>query len=419
MKQQFLKSLLKPDAYPEPANSVRLLQTHVSFLFITDNFVYKIKKPVDFGFLNFTTIDRRRFYCNEEVRLNRRLCPEIYLGVVELRESASGATFRGEGNVIDYAVKMKRLPEERMLDRMLAEGKVTESDIRKIARVIAIFHLNAEHGGTIDENGGIAGIRRNWEENFRQIAEFVNISLAKMDLELIKKWVETFMTANEALFAERVTRGFIRDCDGDIHLENICLTSSICIFDCIEFNDCFRYIDTAADIAFLLMDLDYHDKSAFSAVFLDEYAAVTGDLEFMRLLDFYKIYRAVVRGKVESLKLFDPDIPEAEKISARDKARRYFRLARGYVIRQGRPPTLIITCGMMGSGKSAIASALAFEMGMEITSSDAVRKELANIPRNKQGSTNTAQGYTRRPLMKPLTVRCCQDVNRPFRPDGA
>ena len=233
MDQRLLKSLLMPDAYPEPTKSVRLLQTHVSFLFITDNYVYKIKKPVDLGFLNFTSIDRRRFYCNEEVRLNRRLCPEIYLGVVEVLESASGATFRGEGKVIDYAVKMKRLPEERMLDRMLAEGKVSASDIRKIARTIAEFHLNAERGRTISRYGSITAIRRNWEENFRQIGEFVNISLAKKDLHMITLWVETFMARNQALFAERVSRGFIRDCDGDIHLENICLTSHVCIFDCI------------------------------------------------------------------------------------------------------------------------------------------------------------------------------------------
>jgi len=381
MQQSILKSLQKPDAYPEPTDSVRLLQTHVSFLFITDNFVYKIKKPVDFGFLNFTTVDRRRFFCSEEVRLNRRLCPEIYLGVVELRESPSGANFRGEGNVIDYAVKMKRLPEERMLDRMLAEGKVTEADIRRIARIIASFHLNAERGGAIDEFGGSASIRRNWAENFRQIAEFVNISLTKTDLEIIMRWVGTFMEANEALFAKRVSDGFIRDCDGDIHLENICLASSVFIFDCIEFNDSFRYIDTAADIAFLLMDLDYHGKSNYSAVFLDEYAAISGDPGVRRLLEFYKIYRAIVRGKVESLKLFDPDIPETDKCIAQGKARRYFRLARGYVIRQELPPALIITCGLMGSGKSAIASALAFELGLEIISSDAVRKGLGKIPR--------------------------------------
>lgn len=395
MNLLILKSLQKPDAYPEPTSSVRLLQTHVSFLFITDNFVYKVKKPVDFGFLDFTTIDRRRIYCNEEVRLNRRLCPEIYLGVLEVRESPQGATFRGNGKVIDYAVKMKRLPEERMLDRMLAEGKVTQADIRDIAHVIACFHLAAERGKTIDKYGSSKRIRKNWEENFRQLGEFVNISLRKTDLESIRKWVDTFMADNEALFAERVSQGFIRDCDGDIHLENICLTSPLCIFDCIEFNNSFRYTDTAADIAFFLMDLDFHGMSIFTNVFLEEYAAVTGDPGFMQLLDFYKIYRAVIRGKVESLKLLDPDIPDKDKICSRNKAVKYFRLARGYTLRRGFPKLLIITSGVMGSGKSAIASALAFELGMEITSSDAVRKELANIPRNRRSLDEYGTGiYT-------------------------
>jgi uncharacterized protein len=396
MNRQFLKSLQKPDAYPEPTKSAHLLQTHVSFLFITDSFVYKVKKPVDFGFLNFSTVDRRRFYCNEEVRLNRRLCPDVYLGVVEVRESAQGAAFLGKGKVIDYAVKMKRLPEDRMLDRMLAEERVTAEDIRNIAKAIGCFHLNADRGKTIDEYGKSAIIRKNWEENLRGSSEFVNISLTKKDLELITKWVDTFMAANEALFAERVSHGFIRDCDGDIHLENICLTTPLCIFDCIEFDDRFRYGDTAADIAFFLMDLDYHGKSIFADAFIDEYAAITKDSGFMRLLDFYKIYRAVIRGKVESLKLLDQNITDSDKISARNKASKYFRLARGYVLRQGMPKVLIITCGLMGSGKSAISSALAFELGFEVISSDAVRKELAEMPRDRRGSDDYGTGmYTR------------------------
>jgi aminoglycoside phosphotransferase family enzyme/predicted kinase len=380
MEEWALKSLLKPEAYPEPTRSVRLLQTHVSFLFVTDNFVYKIKKPVDFGFLNFTTIDRRRFYCNEEVRLNRRLCPDTYLGVLAVREAHSGASFSGDGNIIDYAVKMRRLPEERMLDRMLAEGKVTEDDIRAIARAIALFHLAAERGGAMDEYGSLEGIRRNWEENFQQAVSFFDITLAERDLAFIRKQIETFLTENAAIFAERVNLGFIRDCDGDIHLENICLTDPVCVFDCIEFNDRFRYTDTAADIAFFLMDLDFHGKSAFSAPFLDEYCAVSGDRGLFPLLDFYKIYRAFVRGKVESMKMTDPDIPEAEKSAAGRKARRYFRLARGYLLRRKMPKALFITCGLMGSGKSATASALAFELGTEIVSSDALRKELAKMP---------------------------------------
>ena len=166
MTQQLIKSLLKPHAYPEYTSSVHLLQTHISFLFVTDDFVYKIKKPVDFGFLNFTTIDRRRFYCDEEVRLNRRLCPDIYLGVVEVRESPLGIIIDGEGKIVDYAVKMKRLPEERMLHRLLAAEQVTEEDMRRIARTIAEFHCNAGRGEEIDIYGRVENIRRNWEENF-------------------------------------------------------------------------------------------------------------------------------------------------------------------------------------------------------------------------------------------------------------
>jgi uncharacterized protein len=388
MNEWALKSLLKPEAYPEPTSSVRLVQTHVSFIFITDNFVYKIKKPVDFGFLNFTTIDRRRFYCNEEVRLNRRLCPDTYLGVVAVRETLSGATFCEDGDIIDYAVKMKRLPDGLMLDRLLAEGRVTEHDIRKIARAIANFHLAAERGGGIDEYGSVSGIRRNWEENFQQSGRLIGISLAETDLEIIRKHVSSFISENEAIFAERVNLGFIRDCDGDIHMENICLSDPVCIFDCIEFNDRFRYTDTAADIAFFLMDLDFHGKSAFSAPFLDEYCTMTGDKGVSLVLEFYKIYRAFVRGKVESLKLIDPDIPDGEKKDAGEKSARYFRLARGYILRKRLPKALIITCGLMGSGKSAIALALAFELGMDTVSSDAVRKEITNTPtgiRRKDG----------------------------------
>jgi aminoglycoside phosphotransferase family enzyme/predicted kinase len=381
MEQRILKSLLKRSAYPEPVTSVRLIQTHVSFIFITDKLVYKIKKPVNFGFLNFTTLDRRRFYCNEEVRLNRRLCPDMYLGVVELRRTHSGATFSGEGEVLDYAVKMRRLPEERMLDRLFREDRVTVEDIRRIACTIGEFHLNAEHNEKIDSFASPDSITRNWEENFQQIDEFCAETVKDRDLRIIRQWVENFLADRQRLFAERISRGFIKDCDGDIHMENICLTDQVLIFDCIEFNDRFRFSDTAADIAFLLMDFDFQGHSDFSEAFLAEYIAVTGDHGIRPVLDFYKIYRAVVRGKVESLRLHDPNIPEIDKLAAKERAISYFRLARGYIIRGKLPLTLFITCGLMGSGKSTIASRLAVELGIGSLSSDQVRKELSSVPR--------------------------------------
>jgi hypothetical protein len=380
MEENLLKSLLTPSAYKEPTNSVHLLQTHVSYLFITDHYVYKIKKPVDFGFLNFTTLDQRRFYCNEEVRLNRRLCPGIYLGVVEVREEAGKATFADTGKIIDYAVKMKRLPEERMLDRLLAEGKVTDADMRRVARTVAEFHLGAERGPDIDAYGSLECIRSNLEESFRQVADFVEITLTSRDLRLIREWAEGYLANNGELFAKRVPKGFIRECHGDIHLENISLSEEVCIFDCIEFNRRFRYSDTAADIAFFLMDLDYHGNSCFAEVFLAEYMTVTGDREIVRILDFYKVYRAVVRGKVTSFRLNDPAIPEPEREAARETACRYFRLARGYVLRRRHPPALFITCGLMGSGKSTVTAQLAWELGLDSINSDIIRKELTGTP---------------------------------------
>lgn len=299
---------------------------------------------------------------------------------MEVRESSDGAAFFGEGKPVDYAVKMKRLPEERMLSRLLAENRVVAADLQQIARTVAEFHLKAEHSGEIDGYGSIETIQRNWEENFQQVAATPELSLTEQDLALLRGWVSDFLLNQQPLFARRVAGGFIRECDGDLHAANICLTERVCIFDCIEFNERFRYSDTAADIAFLLMDLDFHQKAPLAEAFLQEYIEVSGDREVVQLLDFYKVYRAFVRGKVESFRYHDPGSSAEERQTARERASRYFRLARGYLLRQRLPPSLIITCGLMGSGKSTIAHELAFELGVAIASSDLVRKELAAVP---------------------------------------
>ncbi len=380
MEQAVISHLLKPSIYPDATNSVTLKQTHISYLFLTDHYVYKIKKPVDLGFLNFTTLDRRRFYCEEEVRLNRRLCPDVYLGVVKIRECADGISFQGDGKIVEYAVKMRRLPEDRMLDSLLLEARIEETDIRRIAAVIAGFHKSAERSTDIDRYGDISVIRRNWDENFRQVAEFTGATIELRDFNIIEEWVDCFISLNEELFADRVREGYIRDCDGDIHAENICLDNGVYIFDCIEFNERFRYIDTAADIAFLLMDFDYHGRKDFSGIFIEEYRSLTGDLGMMRILGFYKLYRAFVRGKVESFKLRDVSMPPEEKNTAEEKAKRHFRLARGYVLRERFQPSVIIFSGLMGSGKSTLASELAYELGLDLVRSDLVRKSLAGVP---------------------------------------
>ena len=391
MEQRILQSLLSSSAYPDPVSSVHLVQTHVSFIFITDNLVYKIKKPVDLGFLNFTTLDRRRFYCNEEVRLNRRLCPDVYLGVVELRESPEGARFFGDGAVIDYAVRMKRLPEGKMLDRLLRENKVTADDIRRIARTIGAFHRDAERNAEIDAYGSVEAIRRNWDENFGQVGKLDPLPCNAKTIKTVSDWVDTFLGGHADMLADRVARGFIRDCDGDIHSGNICLTDRVLIFDCIEFDKRLRYSDTAADIAFLLMDFEFHDRRDFSSLLLEEYKSVTGDVGIDTVLAFYKTCRAVVRGKVAGLKAVDPAVPPVEQEDSRREATRYFMLAAAYAVRDKLPVSLIITCGLTGTGKTNAAANLASLLGADLFSSDVIRKRLARIP----GGSRKLSGYDR------------------------
>ncbi|MRR55067.1 MAG: kinase [Deltaproteobacteria bacterium] len=396
MEPRYLDALLDPAAYDEETASVALIQTHVSVLFLTDRFVYKIKKPVDFGFLNFLTLDRRRFYCEEEVRLNRRLCPGMYLGVVEVRESPAGVCLFGEGAVVDYAVKMKRLPAGRMLDQLLEQDAVGEDDMRGIARIIADFHLHAEQSKEIDTYGSLEVIRRNWSENFLQMEPFLSRTLSRTDFQVIRAWVERFMAGHGELFAERVANGFIRDCDGDIHSENICLADRVYIFDCIEFNARFRFSDTAADLAFLLMDLEYRGRRDLAEVLLQEYCKLTGDCGMTKVLDFYRVYRSFVRGKVESFRLDDPQIDERGKDFARQSARRHFRLARGYIRRRGLSPVLVVFSGLMGAGKSTLARELSFELGLELLSSDMLRKELAGLSKTSRCHDRYNQGiYSR------------------------
>jgi aminoglycoside phosphotransferase family enzyme/predicted kinase len=393
MLRTVLKSLLKPDAYPEPTSCVELVQTHVSYIFLTDRFAYKIKKSVDFGFLNFSTIDRRRYYCNEEVRLNSRLCPDIYEGVVEVRANSSGAAFHGSGQLIDYAVKMKRLPADQMLDHLVANRCVTSSDMKSISRVVADFHRTAATSATIEEYGRLERIMFNWQENFDQTMAFEDTTLPGIDRELIQSWVMKFASDNQHLFEQRISDGFIRECDGDIHLENICLDEgNVHIFDCIEFNERYRCCDTAADIAFLLMDLDYHDRHDLAADVISEYITASGDDRVTDLIDFYKIYRAFVRGKVESFRFKDAGIDPIDQNRAGDRAIRYFRLACGYIERLSLPPTLFITCGLMGSGKSSLARQLGFELGICPHSSDVIRKQLAGISANEPVVTSFAEG---------------------------
>lgn len=376
-----LESLQDPSAYPVPTRTVELIQTHVSWLFLTDTHVFKIKKPVNFGFLDFSTLELRHFYCDEELRLNRRLCPDIYEQVIALRKTEDGAAFSGDGRVIEYAVMMKRLPADRMLDRLVDGGRITAEEIRIVVREIGKFHSTAPSSPRISGFGTLEQILFNWRENFAQTMQFEFSTLPRSLRETIGSYVKAFTDAHRSLFSDRIKNGFIRECDGDIHLGNICLPeTAVYIFDCIEFNERFRCSDTAADIAFLLMDLDYHRRPDLADAALAGYIETTGDTGCAKLVTFYKVYRAFVRGKVDSLQLLDAGITPESRGVAEKRAIRYFRLAQGYCIRTRIPPTLFITCGTMGCGKSSLADQLAFELGLKSFSSDIERKRLAGLP---------------------------------------
>ncbi|WP_460596678.1 bifunctional aminoglycoside phosphotransferase/ATP-binding protein [Geomonas sp. Red276] len=356
---------------------MRLIETHVSFLFLTDRFVYKVKKAVDLGFLDFTTLERRRYYCNEELRLNRRLCPDTYLGVVEVYQAGDRASFRTGGELIDYAVKMKRLPEERMLNRLLERGEASFAMMERLACRVADFHLAARRAPEIDACGTPEVLGDNWEDNLRQVEPFIGATISRRDHALIREWVRGFLGERRDLLASRVAHGFIRECDGDLHSGNICLTDTICIFDCIEFNERFRYTDTAADIGFLLMDLEYAGHREFCAPFLHLYRERAADSLPEPLLTFYRANRAFIRGKVMSIRSGQEGVTDAEAGECAESAVRYFNLCRGLILRERLEPSLIITCGMTGSGKSALSGELSFQLGIRRERSDAARKEMA------------------------------------------
>jgi aminoglycoside phosphotransferase family enzyme len=329
VQKQVVEALMKPEAYDENPGHIELDQTHISFVFLTKNFAYKVKKAVDLGFLDFTTLEKRRFFCEKELELNRRLCAGMYLEVVPINKS-DVIRIKGEGETVEYAVKMKRIPQKKMLSKLLEKNEVGNELIDKIAKIIAEFHSKAETNRRISEFGSSAIIETNWKENFEQTRNFIGKTISVKDFNLIRERVEDFVKRNGTLFEKRMTEGQVRDCHGDIHSGNIFVTDGIYIFDAIEFNERFRYSDVAADIAFLAMDLDFRRRTDLSNLLIERYVKYSDDQKLMELLLFYKCYRAYVRGKVASFKLEDPNVDSQEKRAALKEAKKYFKLASAY-----------------------------------------------------------------------------------------
>lgn len=371
------QQLLDPAAYPETTQHVDFAETHISRIYLTDRHAYKFKKPLDLGFLDFSTLDKRLHFCREEVRLNRRFSPQVYLGVVELREYDGILHVQGhQGRLIDYAVQMQRLPESRMLNRMVDAGAPELPD--EMARLGEVLHRIIESMEVCDnaQHSNAETVRSNCEENFSQTQTAIGTALTEQAHNLMRTATRRDLSGLTDLMLEREADGFIRDGHGDLHTANICMIDPICIYDCIEFNRRFRIADVAADLAFLIMDLEYRGRRDLAETLVASYQAWSNDRHLTELLPFYKRYRAWVRGKVDSILASEPEVPRSTRDEASILARRYFNLALGYLLE----PTLFLVTGLMGVGKTTLCQSLAAATGAKPLRSDVIRKELVNIP---------------------------------------
>jgi aminoglycoside phosphotransferase family enzyme len=327
-----VQAMLDPSFYPHHPPQVDLVQTHISYLFLCGDLVYKVKKPVDFGFLKFTTLELRGFFCQQEVRLNKRFSPDVYLGVVPI--SLVGDVFRlgDETAVVEYAVKMRRISEQHMLYRLLHDGKAGSETMQRIARQLARAYAAIPSDEKARSFGALDVIATNIKENFEQTRRYIGGPIAKEAFAAIERWSLSFMQEKGVLFEQRVAQGCVKDCHGDLHLQHICVEGEhIYIFDCIEFNERFRFGDVASDVAFLAMDLDFNGYPDLARIFVDAYATAAADLTMTEVLPFYKVYRAYVRAKVTSFLLDDAALDEKTKEDVLRQARQYYDLAYHYV----------------------------------------------------------------------------------------
>ncbi len=380
---QLIDALSTPAAYPDRVERVEVCQTHISAVFLTERHAYKLKKPVNLGFLDFSTVEKRRHFCAEEVRLNRRLAPQVYLGVVPVTRAGNAVRFEGEGEVIDWAVKMQRLPAEATLERQLEEGVVGTEAVEALARRVAAFHANAESGPQVSACGRFEVVMGNARDNFRQSAGQVGHVISPTVFSQVCGWTLQALALARPLIEARAARGVPRDTHGDLHLDHVYRfperppPDDLVIIDCIEFNERFRFADPVADMAFLVMDLIYHGRRDLARAFADAYFRAAGDEEGRELLPFYVAYRATVRAKVEGLKAAEPEVPPAQRAAAGASARAHWLLALGELEERPRRPGLVLVAGLPGSGKSTLARRLGAEGNFTVIRSDVVRKELA------------------------------------------
>ncbi len=366
---RLIEALRDPAAYPDRPQRVEVRQTHISVVFLTDDHVYKVKKPVNPGFLDFTSLEKRRHFCHEEVRLNRRLAPDVYRGVVPVTRDGDGLRFEGPGEAVEWAVKMERLPEAATLLERFRRGEVGTGLVEEFARRVAAFHRAAETNERVAACGRFETVSRVLLDIFAQAAPHVGTTVSREVYGRAKGREEAELARLRPLIEARAASGVPRDCHGDLHLDHVYYfpdrqpPSDLVAIDCIEFNERFRFIDPVSDAAFPAMDLAYYGRRDLARAFADTYFAASGDTEGRSLLPLYTAYRATVRGAVEGLLVDEEEVPEVERAAALERARARWLLAFTELEPPQRRPCLVLVAGLPGTGKSSLARALAATAG--------------------------------------------------------
>jgi aminoglycoside phosphotransferase family enzyme/predicted kinase len=392
-QRRLIRSLANPALHGESCTQVRVIETHISYVLLTGRFAYKIKKPVDLGFLDFTTLPARHFYCERELELNRRLAPAIYLQVVAITGTIDDPRIGGDGLVLEYAVQMREFPQEGLLTHVLERGDLHATHIDALASVVAAFHLAAPAADVGSRFGSATTIRDLAIENFTEINPLVDDEGDRRTLADLRCWTEREHALRARQLTERQRRGFVRECHGDLHLGNIALVDgNVTIFDCVEFNEDMRWSDVMADVAFLVMDLEDRGRPEFAARFLNAYLERTGDYDGIQVLRFYIVYRAMVRAKVAYMRA-----SQAQDAAARQtqiaEGRDYLHLAQRCAAVA--TPAIVITHGPTGSGKTTGSRDLVESMGAVRIRTDVERKRLHGLqPDARSGSALNAGLYS-------------------------
>lgn len=380
-----IQQMMQPGFYPHAVQEpIQLIQTHISYVLLTGEYAYKVKKPMNFGFLNYSTLEARKHFCQEELRLNQRGAAELYLEVLPITQAEQQYQLGGMGEPVEYVLKMRQFPQNMLLINMFSQGKVDEKLMTDLGRVVAQYHDKAAINDYIRSFGEVTQVRQAFDENYEQSEKYIGKAQTQSQFDETKAYTDKFFAEKASLFKQRMVGDFIRECHGDLYMQNICLWhDKILLFDCIEFNEPFRFVDVMYDVAFAVMDFEARGRKDLGNIFLNTYLEQTGDWEGLQVYPLYLSRQAYVRAKVNSFLLDDPGVPADVKEESAKTAANYYRQAWEYTKpHQGK---LILMSGLSGAGKSTVAKQLARQMGAIHVRSDAVRKHLAGIPLEQRG----------------------------------